>query len=60
MTDPRELLLACIAKTGLSASQFSRQVVVRDPRTCWRWLNGNQKIPETVLRRLRELLEDTS
>lgn len=49
------LLREAIRRNGLSNRQFAERVMVRDERTIRRWLSGKQAIPETVLRRLREL-----
>ena len=52
MTDA-ELLSAAIKASGLSVRGFARNVLVRDPRTVWRWLAGENKLPTAV----RELCE---
>ena len=40
MTD-RELILAAVAKSGLSHTAFAREVVLRDGRQVRRWLAGH-------------------
>ncbi len=41
-------LRAAIAASGLSASQFARDILWREPRTLRRWLAGESPIPEAV------------
>lgn len=48
----RELVLAAIRDSGLSARKWAEQVAFRDERTVRRWLTGGP-IPESVLRELR-------
>ena len=43
------LLRAAIQRAGLSASEYARTVLVRDPRTVRRWLSGQSPIPQAVL-----------
>ena len=43
------LLRAAITRTGLSASEYARSVLIRDPRTVRRWLSGESPIPQAVL-----------
>ena len=50
MTDG-ELLRSAIDASGLSVRRFAREVLVRDPRTVFRWLAG-APLPRAV----RELL----
>lgn len=59
MTQPeaQALLRAVIARSGLSTRQFAHTIVVRDSRSVYRWLAGKQIIPETVIRRLKELAQ---
>ena len=44
-----ERLKAAIAASGLSSTQYARTVLIRDPRTCRRWLAGHSPIPKSVL-----------
>lgn len=41
-------LRALIASTGMSAQQFARDVLGRDPRTLRRWLSGETVIPDAA------------
>jgi uncharacterized protein YyaL (SSP411 family) len=50
----RELLEQAIARSGLSARAFARDVLWRDERTVRRWLSGESPIPAVVADRLRE------
>ena len=43
------LLRAAIDRAGLSASEYARAVLIRDPRTLRRWLSGESPIPQSVL-----------
>lgn len=47
-------LRAAIEKSGLSATQYAQQILIRNPRTIRRWLAGDSPIPEAV----REFLRD--
>lgn len=47
MTDS-ELLRAAIAASGLSVRQFARERLLREPRTVWRWLAGENPLPSIV------------
>jgi hypothetical protein len=47
MTDV-ELLRAAIVASGLSARRFAVEVLLRDERTCRRWLAGDSPIPAPV------------
>lgn len=49
-----ELIRAAIEASGLSVRRFAREVLVRDPRTVFRWLAG-APLPRAV----REKLEVT-
>jgi hypothetical protein len=44
----RDLLARVIAASGLSASAFARDVLLREPRTIRRWLAGDSPIPAVV------------
>ena len=41
-------LRALIERSGLSASAFARDVLIREPRTIRRWLAGDSPIPAVV------------
>lgn len=41
-------LRAAIEASGLSATQYARQILIRNPRTVRRWLAGDSPIPEAV------------
>lgn len=43
------LLRELLKSSGMSASAYARDVLVRDPRTLRRWLNGDGAIPRTVI-----------
>lgn len=49
MTDV-ELLRDAIARSGLSARRFASEILLRDERTCRRWLAGDSPIPAAVLK----------
>jgi excisionase family DNA binding protein len=51
-----KLLRRAIHRSGLSARQFARQVLVRDERTVRRWLAGEYPLPDMVTAKLRELV----
>ena len=65
------LLREAIAQSGLTSSDYSRTVLIRNDRTLRRWLTGESPIPKAVsdyllsrsqddlLRRGKELLEPT-
>jgi len=55
MTD-RDLVLAAIRKSGLSNTQFARQIVARDGRQVRRWLAG-RPVPHAVRDWLTQYLE---
>lgn len=44
-----QLLRDAIKKSGLSASAYATEVLVRDPRTIRRWLEGKFPIPPAVI-----------
>lgn len=48
------LLQRAIAASGLSASRYAREVLVREDRTIRRWLAGKSPIPEQVIRWLEQ------
>ena len=43
------LLKRCIKKSGLSASGYATEILLRDPRTIRRWLEGTAPIPPAVV-----------
>lgn len=47
-------LRAAIKASGLSASAYARQVLIRSPRTVRRWLAGDSPLPEAVREFLRK------
>lgn len=62
MTDS-ELLSTAIKASGLSARRFAVEVLIRDPRTVFRWLRGLTpegdvlKLPKTVRTHLEKLID---
>ena len=46
---PRDQLAAAIRDSGLSASAYARQVLIREPRSLRRWLTGETKIPQQII-----------
>ncbi len=48
------LLTRRIEESGLSASRFARDVLIRDPRTVRRWFSGDGPIPRRVLEWLEQ------
>jgi hypothetical protein len=52
-TESIALLRAAIDRSGLSVNEYARTVLVRDPRTCARWLAGEIPLPAAVLDFLR-------
>lgn len=54
MTDA-ELLSRAITLSRLSVNRFAA-VLVRDPRTVRRWLNGTQALPRAVRVRLEQIV----
>ena len=52
-----ERLKAAIAASGLSSTQYARTVLIRDPRTCRRWLAGHSPIPQSVCQFLKQGIE---
>lgn len=55
---PIEQLRSAIRASGLSASAFARDVLIRDPRTLRRWLAGQSPIPKAVLAMLATAREE--
>lgn len=58
MTDP-ELISAAIKASGLSVRRFAAEVLIRDPRTVWRWLAGENPLPLAVRTRCEAILAAT-
>ena len=52
-----EMLKHAIWVSGLTASDYARQILVRDPRTVRRWLAGDAPIPKSVRDYLEGLVE---
>ena len=50
-------LRAAIEKSGLSATAYAKQILIRNPRTLRRWLRGDSPIPEAVRAFLAESLD---
>lgn len=48
-TEQIELLRERIDQSGLSATRFALDVMIRDPRNVRRWLSGEQSIPQRVV-----------
>lgn len=44
----RELISRAIKASGKSVRRFAREDLVREPRTVWRWLAGENPIPRAV------------
>lgn len=59
MTDP-ELLAAAIQASGQTATAFCRDVLVRNPRTVFRWLAGTSPLPNVVRAKCHEILRETT
>lgn len=55
MTD-RELISAAIKTSGLSVRRFARDILTRDPRTVWRWLAGENPLPQAVRAKCESIL----
>lgn len=57
MTD-KELISAAIEASGLSVRRFAKEVLTRDPRTVWRWLAGDNPMPQAVRKRCADILKE--
>lgn len=53
MREHLSLLRNAIARSGLSARQFAKQVLLRDERTVRRWIAGDSPIPTVVVEFLK-------
>ena len=42
------LLREAVRASGLTSSAYARRVLIREPRTCRRWLRGESPIPQAV------------
>ncbi len=49
MEEAVDLLRLRIEESGLSAGEFARDVLIRDPRTVRRWASGDGPIPRLVV-----------
>jgi hypothetical protein len=56
--DDKELISKAIEKSGLSVRGFARQVLVREPRTVWRWLAGENALPAAVREKCETLVAE--
>ena len=54
--DDKELISAAIEATGLSVRRFAREVLVREPRTVWRWLAGENPLPTAVREKAEQII----
>ena len=52
-----ELLRAAIAASGLSVRKFA-DVLVRDPRTLFRWLSGESPLPKAVRKKCEAIIRE--
>lgn len=56
MTDDVTLLRLALERSGLSTGAFAEDVLIRDPRTVRRWLEGSEHLPPVVVKKLRALV----
>ena len=54
--DDVELISRAIAGSGKSVRRFAREELVREPRTVWRWLAGENALPTAVREHLTEYI----
>lgn len=59
MLSDRELLSAAIEASGLTVTRFCADVLARNPRTIWRWLNGANPLPDAVRRKCEAILSNS-
>ena len=52
--DAREQLIGAIKESGLSISEYARQVLARYHSTVYRWLSKEREIPQIVQRWLEQ------
>lgn len=57
MTDA-ELIRAAIDASGLSARKFAETVLLRDERTCRRWVAGRNPVPKIVRDKLLAIVQN--
>lgn len=57
LTDP-ELLSLAVKASDLSVRRFAREVLTRDPRTVWRWLAGENPLPDAVRQKCKAIIAD--
>ena len=53
-----ELLRRAIAASGLSVRKFA-DVLIRDPRTLFRWLSGESPLPKAVRKKCEAMVAVT-
>ncbi len=54
----KELISAAIDASGLSVRRFATEILTRDPRTIWRWLAGDNPMPQAVRERCADILKE--
>lgn len=52
----KKLISLAIASTGLSVRKFAAKIVIRNPRTVWRWLAGENALPVVVREKCEDLI----
>jgi hypothetical protein len=57
--DDKALISAAIQVSRLSVRQFARDVLVREPRTVWRWLAGENALPAAVHHKCEAIINPT-
>lgn len=57
-TPDAKLLSQAIEASGLSVRRFADEVLVRNPRTVWRWLAGENSLPEAVREKCKAIIAD--
>ena len=58
--EARAQLRRAIDRSGLSVRAFAKYQLIREPRTCQRWLSGESPIPRAVLTHLEQLDADST
>lgn len=53
--DDRDLLARVIDASGLTRSQYAKRVLLREPRTIRRWMDGDSPIPRVVAEYLHRI-----
>ena len=56
--DDKELISKAIEVSGLSVRRFAREILVREPRTVWRWLAGENALPTAVREKAEEIISN--